>query len=546
MNSHTDKRLRTEEGKQSLSFYGNPMLTDLYQITMAYAYWREQRHTESSVFELYFRKCPFKGEYCIFAGLSDVVDFVQSFSFGESDINFLKSILPGCDSGFFQYLLSLDCSDVQVYAQREGSVCFPSVPMIRVEGPLGICQLLETTLLNLVNFASLITTNAARHRQAMKTKTLLEFGLRRAQGPDGAMSASRYAVLGGYDGTSNVLAAKIFGLAVKGTHAHSFVTSYTCLDQIRNPYLTPKAGGTAINFLELTKQKLNEVSKVNGVSPDESELAAFIAYALAYPNGFLALIDTYDTLSSGIPNFLAVALSLHELGYRPIGVRLDSGDLSYLSLQSRDLFVEAAKKFKIPYFEKLIIVASNNIHEGVLHSLNEQGHAIDSFGIGTHLVTCKSQPALGCVYKLVEIQGKPRIKLSDSAEKVTIPGKKNAYRLYGKTGEAILDLMTVADEKVSPNDQILCRHPRYENQRVFVRPAKVKNLLEAVWLNGNVVGEQPSFAERKLLVQNEIASLRRDHVRHLNPTPYKVSVSEKLYEKFHSQWMAAVPIRELS
>jgi len=541
-----NKKLKTLAGAENLSFYGTPMLTDLYEITMVYAYWRGGRHKENSVFDLFFRKCPFQGEYCIFAGLEDVLTFIKNFSFSASDVDYLKTILPNCESGFFDYLLELNCSEVSIYAQREGSVVFPRVPLIRVEGPLGICQLLETTLLNLVNFASLITTNAARHRRAVKDKKLLEFGLRRAQGPDGAMSATRYAVMGGFDGTSNVLAGKVYGLAVKGTHAHSFITSYFSMEQITDPNLVPCAGGAPVNFVEMCKAQQKEytaVTELNG-QPNEGEFVAFIAYALAYPTGFLALVDTYDTLSSGIPNFLSVSLTLHQLGYKPVGIRLDSGDLAYLSRQSREMFKEAAARWKVPYFEKLMIVASNNIHEEVLYSLKEQGNSIDAYGIGTHLVTCMAQPALGCVYKLVEVNGFPRIKLSESLQKVTIPGKKNAYRVYGKNGEPILDLMSTAEEEL-PQGRVLCRHPFKSEKRAYVTPTRIINLLKPFWENGSICGTLPTFGEKKQLIVDEVASLREDYVRYLNPTRYKVSVTEKLFDEFHKLRDSEAPIKQL-
>uniref|UniRef100_A0A1I8IH65 Nicotinate phosphoribosyltransferase n=1 Tax=Macrostomum lignano TaxID=282301 RepID=A0A1I8IH65_9PLAT len=427
-------------------------LQDFYQISMAYAYWKANKVNDTAVFDLYFRKCPFQGEFALFAGLEECLKFVQRFRYSEQDIAYLRTVLPpSADSEFFDYLATLTAQGVSLYAVEEGSAVFPKVPLIRVEGPLIVCQLLETTLLNLVNFASLQATNAARFRLAAgPTKQLLEFGLRRAQGPDGALSASRYCFVGGFNGTSNVLAGKLYGIPVKGTHAHAFVTSFYSLDEVKERMLKNKTTGQLGDFIEAVNQCRRTVEAQVGLptaNVNVGELTAFAAYALAFPGSFLALIDTYNVLKSGVINFIVVALALDQFGYRPIGVRLDSGDLAYLSVQVRELFRQVAGSLKMPWFEHLTIVASNDINEDTIHSLNQQGHQIDSFGIGTHLVTCQKQPALGCVYKLVEVNGRPTIKLSEDVEKMTIPGRKRVFRVFGQDGLAILDLMQCADEK---------------------------------------------------------------------------------------------------
>ena len=279
---------------------------------------------------------------------------------------------------------------------------------MRTEGPVIKTQLLETTLLTLVNYASLVATNAARFRSAIGAdKTLLEFGLRRAQGPDGGLSASKYCYLGGFDGTSNVLAGKLYKIPIKGTHAHAYVNSYESMDDLTQKELCDRLTGQPRQFADLCLKYLNELGPVLKILPDETnkgELAAFVSYAIAFPTNFLALIDTYDVLKSGVPNFLAVARALHECNYQANGVRLDSGDLAYLSVEVRGKFYETSKKFNLPYMEHFTIVASNDINEDTLISLEQQGHSIDSFGVGTHLVTCQKQPALGCVYKLVEVK----------------------------------------------------------------------------------------------------------------------------------------------
>jgi len=405
---------------------------------MAYAYWKAERHEEDSVFDLFFRKHPFAGEFTIFAGLEEVLRFCASYKFTPDDCSVLRAKFPHWDAGFWDYLSTLDCSRVRVYAVDEGSIVMPRVPLIRFEGPLGICQLLETTVLVLINYASLVATNAARHRLAVgHSKTLLEFGLRRAQGPDGAMSASRYAYLGGFDGTSNVKASVLFGIPVEGTHAHSYIVSFCSLNDVLDPMLADTKGQER-DFVAVVLGYRAQLAKNN---TNNGELAAFIGYAQAYPRSFVALIDTYDVLESGLWNFLSVALALGDFGYTPRGIRLDSGDLAYLSRSCRKAFVRCAEKFSRPCLASLSIIASNDLSEKVLWSLKEQGHEIDVFAIGTHLVTCKPQPALGCVYKLVEVKQQPRIKVSQDSVKVTIPGRKEAYRLFNMNDEAVIDLL---------------------------------------------------------------------------------------------------------
>ncbi|KAJ8322167.1 hypothetical protein KUTeg_000638 [Tegillarca granosa] len=434
-----------------------PILTDLYQITMAYAYWKSGKMHNRAVFDLYFRKNPFRGEFTVFAGLEECVKFLQNFRFTSSDIEYLKRVLPDhIETEFFDYLGSISTKDVCLSAIDEGTVVFPKVPLLIIEGPLPIVQLMETPLLNLINYArcgthlfhvinyaSLVATNGMRFRLAAgPKKTLLEFGLRRAQGPDGALSASRYCYLGDF-----------------------------LPDQV-----------------------------ISG------ELAAFIAYATSFPDGFLALIDTYDVIKSGVPNFCTVAMALHQLGYEPRGIRLDSGDLSYLSKLVRDCFKKVADH--------------NDINEDTIHSLNQQ---------------------------LVEIDSKPRIKLSEDVEKVTIPGRKIAYRLYGSDGNALVDLMLQPDEKIPGiNQRILCRNPFQESKRAYVCPAHVEKLHKVYWKNGEPQLPLPSLQELRTKALNSLHSVRQDHKRALNPTPYKVSVSSKLYTFMHNLWLDNAPIGELS
>ncbi|BBM83558.1 nicotinate phosphoribosyltransferase [Candidatus Uabimicrobium amorphum] len=517
-----------------------PLLTDLYQLTMVYGYWCHNKWNMPAVFDLHFRKNPFKGEFTIFAGLAEVLNFTANFRFTDNDIAYLKEqnfFGKNPNPQFFEWLKTLDCSKVKIYALHEGSLAFPREPLLRVEGPLAIVQLMETTLLNLVNYASLMATNAARFRLAAgHDKSLLEFGLRRAQGPDGGISASRYAYLGGFDGTSNVLAGKLFSIPVKGTNAHSFISSFTGLDDLQTRHLQ-NSNGEKVDFVA----RVIEIKERLGYKTHEGELAAFIAYAISYPHNFLALVDTYDTLHSGVLNFIVVALALVDFGYRPIGVRLDSGDLAYLSKETRKRFTEHGESLP-----KLTIIASNDINENTLVSLQQQQHQIDAFGIGTHLVTCQAQPALGGVYKLVELSGIPRMKLSQDVAKITLPGRKKVYRIIGKQGYPLLDLMTKEQDIVpQPGKKILCRHPFKSAKRVYVTPQQVVSLQECYW-DGKLVKKLPSIHESRQYVLEQLAHFRPDHLRQLNPTPYKVSLSDDLYTFFHNLWEVEAPILEIT
>ncbi|TMW53184.1 hypothetical protein DOY81_001727 [Sarcophaga bullata] len=670
-----------DRGRMNQNGVVQPLLTDLYQITMAYAYWKSGKTDDHAVFDLFFRTNPFHGEFTIFAGLDECMKFLDSFHYSESDIEYLRQTLPeGIENEFFDYLGNLTVKDVTLYAIDEGTVAFPRVPIIKVEGPLIIAQLLETTLLTLVNYASLMATNAARYRMvAGKHVNLLEFGLRRAQGPDGGLSASKYSYVGGFDGTSNVLAGKLFNIPVKGTHAHAYITSFSGIGELKTRLLKHKTTGVTGDLLEHAVKHRQSLASVLDVSMEESsegELAAMVSYAIAFPDGFMALVDTYDVKSqncktkvtnntkpginainttsdmkiqkhlnnkqqqngfkgptqmngnkssqqhqvesksmkycveqkytnghtlainslapkditittkstatmnnkhtvdknsfpssspsflaqqaylpkyveksfrSGLLNFCAVALALNDLGYHAVGIRIDSGDLAYLSCLSRETFERVAERFKVPWFNKLTIVASNDINEDTILSLNEQGHKIDCFGIGTHLVTCQRQPALGCVYKLVEINGQPRIKLSQDVEKVTMPGHKNAYRLYSADGHALIDLLQkVTEPPPAVGQKVLCRHPFQESKRAYVIPSHVESLYKIYWQNGKICQQLPTLEQVRERVQMSLKTLRNDHKRTLNPTPYKVSVSDNLYNFIHDLWLQNAPIGELS
>lgn len=582
-----------------------PLLTDLYQITMAYAYWKTNQHTRSAHFELFFRKNPFGGSYTIFAGLDEVLRFLTHFRFTDSDIAYLRNTpqLASCEPAFFdEYLAKLDCSEVKVHAMKEGSMAFPRVPLITVTAPLGIGNMIETTLLTLVNFPSLVTTNAcrmviaargqfweetagsspprsssfsgdasggritdddstgggSRRKSTQGTEggpsdftrrkpKCVEFGLRRAQGPDGGFSASKYCHVGGFHATSNVLAGKILDIPIAGTHAHSFVMSYSSLDSVEDLVLKDvKGGGAEVKLLPLVLKYREEMS---WTKTNNGELAAFVAYAVSFPNIFLCLIDTYDTLQSGLRNFILVSLVLDDLGYTPRGIRLDSGDLSYLSLECEYVFHEMVDRTQRHFFVDLDIVASNDINEAVLQSLNKQGHGITMFGIGTNLVTCQAQPALGCVYKLVEVDDQPRIKLSDDIEKVLIPGKKAAYRLFGEAGWPLLDLLVGEHEDEQPEvgKRVLCRHPFIEQKRVAVVPKRVVKLHQLVFdgANGGVQGEIASLVETRQFVKDQVNHTRADLLRYSNAGVYKVAVSHSTFRFLHTMWQTETPVKEL-
>ncbi len=528
-----------------------PLLTDLYQLTMAYGYWKTGKHNDDAVFELFFRKNPFKGSFTIFCGIDQVIPFVHHFKFTEDDIAYLKSTpgLQHCEEEFFTYLSNVDCSKLRVQSLDQGCIAFPRVPLLVISGPLVICQLLETTLLNLVNFPSLLATNASRMVIAARGQQgdvkitnrvpkCVEFGLRRSQGPDGGFSASKYSIVGGFDGTSNVQAGKMLGLDLSGTHAHAFIMSYGSLDEVKNLKLVKSAekGGEGVVLLPLVL-KHREMLGGEWLETNDGELAAFVAYAIAFPRAFLCLIDTYDTLQSGVKNFILVALALNDCGYVSRGIRLDSGDLALLSLECRKIFEHFAEKYKLPFFLDLAIVASNDINEATLLELNSKGHAITVFGIGTNLVTCQAQPALGCVFKLVELNGQPRIKLSNEKEKVLIPGQKRAFRLFSDEGAPEMDLLIeIAEDIPKAGIESICYDPFKE---IFVKftPGRVQELLSTVWnKEDGACGTFLSLNETKAKTTEQIKSLNPDMLRPSDPLEYKVYTSKKLHDDLHKLW----------
>ncbi|XP_040403384.1 nicotinate phosphoribosyltransferase isoform X1 [Cygnus olor] len=551
------------------------LLTDLYQLTMAYGYWRAGRHRAPAAAELFFRREPFHGAFALGTGLAEGLRFLRAFRFSAADIAYLRSVLPSTtEDAFFDYLCTVDASEVTVSSVPEGSVVFSRVPLLQVKGPLLVVQLLETTLLCLVNYASLVATNAARFRLlAGPGMKLMEIGLRRAQGPDGGLSASKYSYIGGFDYTSNVLAGKLYGIPVRGTIAHSFIMSFTSLTEVQPRVLPPLAGGEPVDLAALAESWLQRVCELLQSPPEKAnrgELAAFVSYAITFPHNFQGLLDTYCVMSvpvlhchlpqvfvlllslplvlgpcpkrpralilllapvrSGLPNFCAVALALHQLGYRAIGVRLDSGDLVQQSKEIRRVLRACGTTFQVPWFGSIPIAVSNDISEQSLESFIREGSEIDVIGVGTNLVTCPLQPSLGCVYKLVEVNGSPCLKLTEEEEKMTIPGIKAVYRLYDDAGHPFMDLMALEDESAPNAGQELAVHVLgRRGEATKVRPTAVEPLHRTYFRDGQVCEVLPSLPEVRSHAQASLSQLSPAHRRLREPQPYPVAVTEKLH-----------------
>lgn len=511
-----------------------PLLTDLYQATMALGYWRAGRACEAAEFELFFRHCPFGGSFALSAGLQDCMRFLRAFRLRDADVQFLASVLPpDTDPAFFEHLRALDCSGVTVRALPEGSLAFPGVPLLQVSGPLLLVQLLETPLLCLVSYASLVATNAARLRLiAGPDKKLLEMGLRRAQGPDGGFTASIYSYLGGFDSSSNTLAGQLRGVPVAGTLAHSFVTSFSGSEVPPDPMLAPASSeGPTVDLPARVNLWLKRVCLYLGLEeqePHPGERAAFVAYALAFPRAFQGLLDSYSVRRSGLPNFLAVALALGELGYRAVGVRLDSGDLLQQAKEIRGIFRTAGAQFQMPWLESVPIAVSNNIDESELMRLAQKGSEVNVIGIGTSVVTCPKQPSMGCVYKLVSVGGQPRIKLTEDPEKQTLPGSKAAFRFLGPDGSLLLDLLQLAEEPPPKAGQELRVWPRGTQEPCTVKPAQVEPLLRLYLQQGQLCEPLPSLDESRRFAQQSLSLLRPAHKQLQSPAVYPVALSEKL------------------
>ena len=463
------------------------LLTDLYQLTMAYGYWKAGKADQEAVFHLLFRKQPFNGGYTLACGLADAIEYLRKFKFERSDLEYLAT-LKGNDgkrlfeAAFLKYLGNLKLR-LDVDAIPEGTVVFPQEPLVRVRGSILQAQLVETALLNLLNFQSLIATKAARVCFAAEGDPVVEFGLRRAQGIDGALTASRAAYIGGCAGTSNVLAGKIFGIPIKGTHAHSWVMSF------------------------------------------ENELEAFNTYADALPNNCTFLVDTYDTIK-GVRHAVEVGKRLKKRGHKLVGIRLDSGDLAYLSIKARKLLDAAG-------FKNAAIMASNDLNEHLIASLKQQGAKINVWGVGTMLVTAYDQPALGGVYKLSAIR-KPdgtwdhKIKLSEQAAKATNPGILQVRRFRAGNefiGDAIYDETRPLLQRITIVDPADATR-----RKKFAAGTKYEDLLVPIFRRGKLVYDLPSLDAIRARAQRQLAMLHPGVKRFENPHAYPAGLELTLHE----------------
>ena len=529
---------------------------DHYLIATLYSSWNEGEHNHRTVFELFFRKNPFKGEYTVFLGLANVIKYLENFKVDEKLLDHFRTIpqYSHYKDEFWNYLASLDTKSVKVYAMNEGTVCFPHEPLVKVVGPLGLVNLIGTALLCLTGYASLVATNASRFRLAadsinMQQCKLFEFGLRRAQGPAAALQASVSAYIGGFDATSNLDANTEFGIPTCGTMDHTSVLVGVAskqgptreatsehkmfLNKLTNKEenFTLKCLEVEEAFLERIVHKKERFAGVNQNLRRRSELRSFIKVAVTNTSHFLALVDTYDVKASGLVNYCIVALALIDFGYKPVGIRIDSGDLAYLSKWARELFNEVAQEYQRKEFNDLQIIVSNEISIKVILSLLGQKHSITGFGIGTDLVTCSKQPALGTVFKMVEIQGVSCQKSSKDTGKTMIACSKTSYRLYDKNDEALVDLLLGDTEPVPlAGHPILCRHPFDSDQKCRITPARVEPLLHLWWDDGKLTRKLPSIEAIRTNCSHSLISLREDIKRFVYPTPYKVSVSAELFE----------------
>ena len=465
------------------------LLTDFYQMTMAYGYWKTGMAEKESVFHLFFRKNPFNGGFTINCGLAYVIDFINNFRFNDEAIGFLAEVRgedeqPMFEPAFLEYLRHLKFT-CDIDAIPEGKAVFPHEPLVRVQGPILQCQLIESPLLNFINFQSLIATKAARIYIAARGEPVLEFGLRRAQGIDGALAASRAAYAGGGASTSNILAGKLFGIPLSGTHAHSWIMAF------------------------------------------DDELTAFKAYAEAMPNNCVLLVDTYNTLE-GIRKAIEVGKLLREKGRHLMGVRIDSGDLAYFSIEARKLLDEAG-------LHDTKIVASNDLDENIISSLRSQDAKIDIWGIGTKLVTAYDQPALGAVYKLSAIKNNGKweykIKLSEQALKVNTPGIQQVRRFYtsDEAKSLVADMLYDTQQPLSKKHKII--DPMDLTRRKMIKPGEVgsEDLLIPVFRKGQQVYHSPDLHTIRQQTIRSLEELPAGVKRFINPHSYPVGLEEKLF-----------------
>ena len=470
-------------GKQNLT-----LMTDLYELTMMQGYFRNKDRNETVIFDAFYRNNPMDSGYSICAGLEQVIDYVNNLHFEDDDIAYLRSLgIFGED--FLKYLRDFHFSG-DIYAIPEGSIMFPREPMIKVIAPIMEAQLVETAILNIINHQSLIATKTSRVCFAARGDGIMEFGLRRAQGPDAGTLGARAAMIGGCVGTSNVLAGQLFDVPVKGTHAHSWIMSF----------------------------------------PDE--YTAFKTYADLYPNACILLVDTYDTLRSGVPNAIRVFKEMREKGIdlKGYGIRLDSGDLAYLTKKARKMLDDAG-------FEDAIISASSDLDEYLIDSLKTQGAAITSWGVGTNLITSKDNPAFGGVYKLAAVMGDdgtfiPKIKLSENSEKITNPGNKTVYRVYDADGMIKADLIALADETYDESQPLLLFDPVETWKKTLMEPGEysMREIMVKVFDKGECVYDSPNVMDIQKYCKQEQATLWDESKRLINPQVVHVDLSQKLYD----------------
>jgi nicotinate phosphoribosyltransferase len=448
--------------------------TDYYELTMAQGYFLSGMHHKTATFDYYFRKIPFNGGYVVYAGIQELIETIKHFTFSETETDYLKK--EGFEKNFIEYLKSFEFKG-NIYSAREGDIIFPNEPILRVEGNLLETQLIETLLLNILNFQSLIATKASRIKLAAGEKSVvLDFGLRRSQGL-GGIHATRAAMIGGFDGTSNVYSAQRFSIPAGGTMAHSWVQSF------------------------------------------DDELTAFRTYAKHYPDDTILLVDTYDTLGSGLPNAIQVAKELKDSGHQLRAIRLDSGDLAYFSRKSRKFLDEAG-------FPEVKIAASNQLDERVITSLKTQDAPIDIYGVGTRLVTGHSSSALDGVYKLSSVDHEPKMKISENIEKITLPGKKKIFRYLNDDGTFYGDAILLDNEKMLER----MHHPTFPAQRSDLNSRKHEELMYPVVLKGEISEPLLSLQEIASFSKKRVDRLQREYKRLDNPHIYKVGISTKLME----------------
>lgn len=465
------------------------LLTDLYELTMMQGYFKHKDRNETVVFDAFYRNNPCGGGYAIAAGLEQLIHYIKELHFSKEDIDYLSG-LHLFEDDFLDYLSNFKFSG-DIYAIPEGTVIFPREPVVKVVAPIMEAQLVETAILNIINHQSLIATKAARVCYAAKGDGIMEFGLRRAQGPDAGIYGARAAVIGGCIGTSNVLCGQLFDVPVKGTHAHSWIMSF----------------------------------------PDE--YTAFKTYADMYPSACILLVDTYDTLKSGVPNAIRVFTEMRAAGI-PLtfyGIRLDSGDLAYLSKKARKMLDDAG-------FPDAVISASNDLDEYLIETLKAQGAAITSWGVGTNLITAKDNPAFGGVYKLAAIMGEdgqfiPKIKLSENTEKITNPGNKTIYRIYDKaTGKIKADLICLVGETLTEEEPLLLFDPQepWKKTKLPAGSFTLRELPVPVFINGKCCYESPKVMDIRDYCIKEKNTLWDETKRFVNPHKVYVDLSKKLYD----------------